>query len=341
VTRLSRSPSSGHYQLVFDHVTKRYGDHSVVDELTFTVEPGRVTGFLGPNGSGKSTTMKILLDLASANHGTTTIGGHRYRDLPDPAGTVGVVLEPNAFHPGRSGRNHLRILAQAVGQPTDRVDETLAEVGLSPEAARRRVSTYSLGMKQRLSLAGALLADPPVLVLDEPANGLDPQGIRELRDLLRARAARGHTVLVSSHLLAEVQHLVDDIVVINQGRLMTTGPIAALTRKAAVVRTPRPQQLSEHLVAKGADVEPDESGALVVTGLDLEEIGDAAHTAGITLHELSVQADSLEDLFMSLTSATQSHQAAAHTHQVPARTHQAPTRTTKAPTRTSKESVLS
>jgi ABC-2 type transport system ATP-binding protein len=321
MTRASHPSTSRQYQLAFDHVTKRYDDQSVVDDLTFTVEPGRVTGFLGPNGSGKSTTMKILLDLAAANHGTATIGDHRYRDLPDPAGTVGVVLEPNAFHPGRSGRNHLRILAQAIGQSADRVDETLAEVGLKPEAARRRVGTYSLGMKQRLSLAGALLADPPVLVLDEPANGLDPQGIRELRDLLRDRAARGHTVLVSSHLLAEVQHLVDDIVVINQGRLMTTGPVASLTQRAAVVRTPDPGPLGEQLVAIGAGVERDESGALVVTGLDLEQIGDAAHVAGTVLHELSTQADSLEDLFMSLTTT--------------------PTQTNDVPTRTHKESVLS
>ncbi len=319
--RSNLPPSSNRYQLVFDKVTKRYEDRSVVDELTFTVEPGRVTGFLGPNGSGKSTTMKILLDLAAANHGTATIGGHRYRDLPDPAGTVGVVLEPNAFHPGRSGRNHLRIMAQAIGRSADRVDETLVEVGLSPEAARRRVGTYSLGMKQRLSLAGALLADPPVLVLDEPANGLDPQGIRELRDLLRDRAARGNTVLVSSHLLAEVQHLVDDIVVINQGRLMTTDPIASLTQRAAVVRTPDPGRLGEHLAAAGAAVQPDESGALVVTGLDLEQIGEAAHTAGIMLHELSAQADSLEDLFLSLTTTAEPHPIPANTHHVPARTH--------------------
>ena len=298
---LPRPPTPPQFQLVFDNVTKRYGDHTVVDGLSFTVEPGRVTGFLGPNGSGKSTTMKMLLDLASADHGKTTIGGRRYRDLPDPAGTVGVVLEPNAFHPGRSGRNHLRILAQAVGQPTERVDETLAEVGLSPEAARRRVGTYSLGMKQRLSLAGALLVDPPVLVLDEPANGLDPQGIRELRDLLRGRAARGHTVLVSSHLLAEVQHLVDDIVVIDEGRLMTTGPIASLTQSAAVVRTPDAQRLSDHLIAAGADVESAASEALVVTGFDLDQIGEAAHSIGVVLHELSSQTDSLEELFLALT----------------------------------------
>ncbi len=313
MTRPNLPPSSTHYQLVFDKVTKRYEDQPVVDELTFTVEPGRVTGFLGPNGSGKSTTMKILLDLAATDHGTATIGGHRYRDLPDPAGTVGVVLEPNAFHPGRSGRNHLRILARAIGRSADRVDETLTEVGLSPEAARRRVGTYSLGMKQRLSLAGALLADPPVLVLDEPANGLDPQGIRELRDLLRDRAARGHTVLVSSHLLAEVQHLVDDIVVINQGRLMTTGPVASLTRRATVVRTPSPRRFHDQLVAIGAGVEPDDSGALVVTGLNLEQIGEAAHAANIVLHELSAQTDSLEDLFLSLTTPTQTPQITNHT----------------------------
>jgi len=301
---LPRPPTPPQYQLVFDNVTKRYGDHTVVDGLSFTVEPGRVTGFLGPNGSGKSTTMKMLLDLASTEHGKTTIGGRRYRDLPNPAGTVGVVLEPNAFHPGRSGRNHLRILAQAVGQPTERVDETLAEVGLSPEAARRRVGTYSLGMKQRLSLAGALLVDPPVLVLDEPANGLDPQGIRELRDLLRGRAARGHTVLVSSHLLAEVQHLVDDIVVIDEGKLMTTGPISSLTQSAAVVRTPDAQALSDHLVAAGADVEFVASETLVVTAFELDQIGETAHAAGIVLHELSAQTDSLEELFLALTAHT-------------------------------------
>jgi ABC-2 type transport system ATP-binding protein len=250
--------------------------------------------------------MKILLDLASANHGTATIGDCRYRDLPDPAGTVGVVLEPNAFHPGRSGRNHLRILAQATGQPASRVDETLAEVGLGLEAGRRRVGTYSLGMKQRLSLAGALLSDPPVLILDEPANGLDPQGIRELRDLLRERAAHGHTVLVSSHLLAEVEHLVDDVVVINEGRLVTTGTIADLTQSSARVRTPCPHRLGERLTAAGATVEPVGPDGLLVTGLDLEAIGDAAHSSGVVLHELSSHAGSLEDVFLALTAKAES-----------------------------------
>jgi ABC-2 type transport system ATP-binding protein len=293
-----------HIRLTIENVTKRYDDHCVLDDLTFTVEPGRITGFLGPNGSGKSTTMKVLLDLAAADHGAATIAGRRYRDLADPAGTVGVVLEPNAFHPGRSGRNHLRILAQATKQPLGRVDEILTTVGLTPEAARRRVGTYSLGMKQRLSLAGALLTDPPVLILDEPANGLDPQGIRELRDLLRARAALGHTVLVSSHLLSEVEHLVDDVVVIADGRLVTTGTVEELTRSSARVRTPHPERLAEWVTAAGARVETVGPDTLLVAGLGLGEIGDTAYAAGVALHELSPHAGSLEDVFFALTTQT-------------------------------------
>ncbi|MCP3939760.1 MAG: ATP-binding cassette domain-containing protein [Actinomycetia bacterium] len=296
------------YRLVIDNITKRYDNQAVVEDLTFAVEPGRITGFLGPNGSGKSTTMKVLLDLAAADSGTANIGGCRYRDLSDPAGTVGVVLEPNAFHPGRSGRNHLRILAQATNQPLGRVDETLAAVGLRPEAAHRRVGTYSLGMKQRLSLAGALLTDPPVLVLDEPANGLDPQGIRELRELLRVRASRGHTVLVSSHLLTEVEHLVDDVVVIDGGRLVTAGTIAELTASSVRVRTPSPQVLSQHLTTAGARIETAGPDTLLVTGLDLDQIGDTALAAGIALHELSAQAGSLEDVFFALTTPTDNAQ---------------------------------
>ncbi len=304
------TPATGEHRLVIEHLTKAYDDQNVVDDLTFTVEPGRITGFLGPNGSGKSTTMKILLDLAAADRGTGTIGGHRYRDLPHPADTVGVVLEPNAFHPGRSGRDHLRALAAATDQSIGRVDQTLGAVGLDPKAARRRVGTYSLGMKQRLSLAGALLTDPPVLILDEPANGLDPQGIRELRDLLRARAAQGHTVLVSSHLLTEVEHLVDDVVVINQGRLVTTGTIADLTQGSARVRTPHARQLAELLATVGTRVEPAGPDTLLVTGLDLDRIGDTAHAAGIALHELSPHAGSLEDVFFALTTPTNQAQEA-------------------------------
>lgn len=292
------------HRLVIENITKTYDGSTVVDDLSFSVEPGRITGFLGPNGSGKSTTMKILLDLAAADDGVATIGGRRYRDLPDPAGTVGVVLEPNAFHPGRTGRNHLRVLAQATDRPLSRVDETLTAVGLDPKAARRRVGTYSLGMKQRLSLAGALLTDPPVLILDEPANGLDPEGIRELRDLLRERATRGDTILVSSHLLAEVEHLVDDVVVINCGRLVTTGTVADLTRGSARVRTPHPRRLAAQMPTSGTRVEAVGPDTLVVTGLDLAQIGDLAHSAGIVLHELSAQAGSLEDVFFALTTQT-------------------------------------
>jgi ABC-2 type transport system ATP-binding protein len=298
----------GEHRLAIDHLTKTYGDRTVVDDLTFAVEPGRVTGFLGPNGSGKSTTMKILLDLASADNGSATIGGSRYRDLPSPADTVGVMLEPNAFHPGRSGRNHLRIVAQASGHSVAQVDDALAAVDLGPEPARRRVGTYSLGMKQRLSLAAALLGDPEVLVLDEPANGLDPQGIHDLRDLLRDRAARGNTVLVSSHLLTELQHLVDDVVVINHGRLVTTGTIDDLTNRRALVRTPDAELLAKHLACTGADIEPTDDDTLVIAGLELERIGDVAFTAGIALHELSEDSGSLEDVFLSLTTSTDTDQ---------------------------------
>lgn len=286
--------------LRFEHLTKRYGHNVVLHDLSFTVHPGRVTGFLGPNGAGKSTAMKVLLDLASADAGQATIGGARYRDLPDPPRAVGVVLEPNAFHPARSGRNHLRILADASGIPLPRVDEMLALVGLA-EAADRHVGAYSLGMRQRLGIAAALLGDPPVLVLDEPGNGLDPQGIRDLRDLLRARAALGHTVFVSSHLLAEVEHLADEVIVIDHGRLVASGPLATLQHAGTTVRTPTPQQLQAALERAGGTVQPRDDGSLLVTGLSTADIGDHACLAGIALHELAPQAGSLEELFLGWT----------------------------------------
>lgn len=289
--------------LEIEHVTKRYDDDVVVDDLSFTVQPGRVTGFLGPNGAGKSTTMKILLDLASADQGTATIGGTRYRDLQDPARTVGVVLEPNAFHPGRSGRNHLRILADGGGFPTERVQELLSVVGLA-DAANRRVGAYSMGMRQRLSLAAALLGDPPILVLDEPGNGLDPQGIRDLRELLRERAANGDTIFVSSHLLSEMEHLADEIVVLNKGRLVASGSLAELQREETFVRTPSRANLMEVLRSAGGAVEPREDDALLVRGLSIDAIGSRAHRAGIELHELSPHSGSLEELFMGWTDVT-------------------------------------
>ena len=289
------------YTLEFANVTKQYGHEVVVDDLSFAVQPGRVTGFLGPNGAGKSTAMKILLDLAKADHGHATIGGKRYRDMADPARSVGVVLEPNAFHPGRSGRNHLRVLADGSGLDPHRISEMLEAVDLT-HAADRHVGGYSLGMRQRLGLAAALLGDPPVLVLDEPGNGLDPQGIRWLRDLLRERAAAGGTVFVSSHLLAEVEHLADEIVVLNHGQLVATGTLSELQQAGTSVRTEATETLTRHLLAAGATVHRGQDGELMVRGVGIAEIGDRACAAGIALHELSPRAGSLEDLFLRWTS---------------------------------------
>jgi len=283
-------------------LTKSYGDTTVVDGLTFTVQPGRVTGFLGPNGSGKSTTMKMLLGLASLDKGRATIGGTAYKDLPDPARTVGVVLEPNAFHPGRSGRNHLLIQAEAAGIPRGQVDEVLTSVELSPKAADRRVGTYSLGMKQRLSLALALLGDPPVLVLDEPGNGLDPRGIRTLRDNLMARAANGDTVFVFSHLLSEVEQLADDLVVIDEGRLVAAGPINELRTPTTLVRSTAPDELARALERIDGTIKHRDGETLIVQGLSTEDIGEAAYHQGLVLHELSMHEGSLEEMFMAWTS---------------------------------------
>lgn len=293
-------PDGTGLRLQVEHVTKRYGRTTVLDDLSFTVEPGRVTGFLGPNGSGKSTTMKILLDLAAADHGRATIGGVRYRDLANPACTVGVVLEPNAFHPARSARKHLEILADIAGIPAARVGEVLQLVGLD-FAADRHAGAFSLGMKQRLSLAGALLGDPPVLVLDEPGNGLDPQGIRALRDLLRRRADGGHTVFLSSHLLAEVEQLADELVVLNQGRLVNTGPLRQLQTAVTRVRCDAPSRLTEALTAAGAFVDTADREVLLVRALPIERIGEVALGAGVALHELAADTSSLEDLFLRWT----------------------------------------
>jgi ABC-2 type transport system ATP-binding protein len=282
-------------------VTKQYGNARVVDDLSFTVEPGRVTGFLGPNGAGKSTTMKILLGLAAADQGAATIGERRYRDLDDPMRTVGVLIEANAFHPGRSGRNHLRILADGAGISFGRVEELLAMVGLA-DAADRHVGEYSLGMRQRLGLAAALLGNPPVLILDEPANGLDPQGIRELRDLLRSRTANGDTVFVSSHLLAEMQHLADDLIVINHGKLVASGPLSDLQHAASLVRTPSPDRLKSALESAGGEVEQSDRDVLIVRGLPMHQIGEHAYHEDVALHELSTHSGSLEELFLNWTS---------------------------------------
>jgi len=283
-------------------LTKRYKSVTAVDDLSFRVREGAVTGFLGPNGAGKTTTLRMVLGLARPTEGTATIQGRRYVELDEPARTVGANLEVAGAHPGRSGRNHLRALAAMAGLPASRVDEVLRLVELE-SAADRRAGKYSLGMRQRLGLAATLLGDPQVLVLDEPANGLDPQGIRWLRDFLRAMAAEGRTVLVSSHVLAEVAQTVDDVVVIHRGRLVQQGPVESLTAAGAgvLVRTPRSVALRAALEREGLAVTEAPDGALVVEGADAAQVGEIAFAAGVPLHELAARSTSLEEAFLALT----------------------------------------
>jgi ABC-2 type transport system ATP-binding protein len=293
--------------LEVDSLTKRFGSTLAVDGLSFKAEPGRVLGFLGPNGAGKTTTLRTLLGLTLPTSGSATVDGRSYRELQDPVKVLGAVLEGPQFHPGRTGRNHLRVLATAAGLPARRVDEVLELVELAG-AGGRRVKGYSLGMRQRLSLAGALLGDPRGLVLDEPANGLDPQGIRWLRDFLRARAAEGRTVLISSHVLAEVAQTVDEVVVVSHGKLIAQGTVAELTSGTAAtvwVRSPARGRLLEALRAKDVAAEEAQGDWLSVAGSSLEEVGDTAAEHGIAVHELYRQAQSLEDVFLELTQGTE------------------------------------
>jgi ABC-2 type transport system ATP-binding protein len=288
-------------------LTKRYGTNLAVDGLSFTAQPGRVLGFLGPNGAGKTTTLRTLLGLTLPTSGGATVDGRRYRTLTDPISKVGAVLEGPQFHPGRTGRNHLRALAMAAGIPVTRVDELLRLVELDAAGAQR-VKGYSLGMRQRLSLAAALLGDPRALVLDEPANGLDPQGIRWLRDFLRAQAADGRTVLISSHVLAEVAQTVDEVVVVNRGRLVAQGSLDELTQGGAApvwVRSPEAERLRAALVAKGIDAEPGEAASdwLRVRDSSLETVGTTAAENGIAVFELYRPRQSLESVFFDLTAA--------------------------------------
>jgi ABC-2 type transport system ATP-binding protein len=286
-------------------LTKRFGSVLAVDDLSFSVEPGRVTGFLGPNGAGKTTTLRMALALVAPTAGTATIGGRPYAELTAPQRLVGAALEATGFHPGRSGRNHLRVLATTAGVSDRRVDEVLAMVGLS-DAARRRTVGYSLGMRQRLGLAGALLADPRVLLLDEPANGLDPEGIAWLRGFLRYLAAEGRTVLVSSHVLSEVQQTVDDVVIIARGRLVRASTLSDLEGAASVVvRSPRAVALVDTLRSAGLDArlspdDPDGDVVRVATP-DTAAVGHAAYGAGIELHELRAESSDLERIFLQLT----------------------------------------
>jgi ABC-2 type transport system ATP-binding protein len=283
-------------------LTKRFGSTLAVDDLSFSVSPGRITGFLGPNGAGKSTTMRAILGLVRPTAGRTAVLGVQYRELEQPVRRVGVLLETFDAHPGRSGRNHLRVLAVAGGIPKSRVDEVLGLVDLR-EAGRRRVKGYSLGMRQRLGLAAALLGDPEVLVLDEPANGLDPQGIRWLRDFLRSLAAEGRTILISSHVLSEVAQTVDEVVIIHRGRLIQQAEMAEVEAMAAgstTVRSPTADRLAALLAEGSIEASTVGDGRLAVAAPP-ERVGEIAAANGIVLHELSVERASLEEVFLELT----------------------------------------
>ena len=286
-----------------DRLTKRYGKTIAVDDLSFRVTPGRITGFLGPNGAGKTTTLKAVLGLVHPTSGTTTVFGKPYRELDDPLRRVGAVLETSRYHPGRSGRNHLRVVAAQAAVPNARVDEVLQLVAMK-EPAKRRVGGYSMGMRQRLGLAAALLGEPELLVLDEPANGLDPAGIRWLRDLLRSLASQGRTILISSHVLAEVEQIADEVVIIHRGRFVaqsTTRDLAERAAGAVRVRSPEAARLREVLATEGMTVAESDDGALSVSDGTAPRVGELAAANGIVLHELMTERATLEEAFLELT----------------------------------------
>ncbi|MFC5923233.1 ABC transporter ATP-binding protein [Micromonospora vulcania] len=288
-------------------LTKRFGETTAVDGLTVDITPGRVTGFLGPNGAGKSTTMRMILGLDRPTAGRALVGGQPYRELRRPLHEVGALLDARAVHPARSGRAHLLAMARSNGIPGRRVDEVLDAVGLDGRAAAKPGRTLSLGMGQRLGIAGALLGDPPVLMFDEPVNGLDPDGVRWVRQLTRSLADQGRTVFVSSHLMSEMQLTADQLVVIGRGRLLADAPIDDVIAGSAVavrVRSPHPDglaALAARLTAGGATVEPAGPDELTVTGSTVDQVGDLAYELGVRLHELSPHGASLEQAFMALT----------------------------------------
>jgi ABC-2 type transport system ATP-binding protein len=294
-------------------LTKSYGGKLAVDHLSFTVQSGLVTGFLGPNGAGKSTTMRLILGLDRPQSGEATIDGKRYADLPSPLRTVGALLEAKSVHSGRSARNHLLFLAQSQGLPAKRVDEVLDLVGLG-EVAGKRAGTFSLGMGQRLGIAAAMLGDPRVLLLDEPVNGLDPEGVLWIRNLMKYLAAQGRTILVSSHLMNEMAVTADHLIVIGRGRLIadaaTAEVIARSSEQAVRVRTPDPARLTDLVAAEGgkasAGQDAGDGGApvLMVTGIPAPRIGELAASGSVVLHELSPQLASLEEAFMELTAGS-------------------------------------
>ena len=285
-------------------LTKDYGDKRAVDGLSFTVQPGVVTGFLGPNGSGKSTTMRLILGLDAPTRGDVTVNGRHYRDHVAPLHEVGALLEARSVHTGRSAFNHLLALAQTHGIPKRRVSEMIDLVGLH-EVARKRSGQFSLGMGQRLGIAAALLGDPKTVMLDEPVNGLDPEGIHRVRNLLRGLAAEGRTVFVSSHLMSEMALTADHLIVIGRGKLIADTSVddfvARASQKVVIVRSPELGRLQTELAAPGVSFVAAGGGALEVHGLTAEQVGDAAAAAGIALHELTAQQASLEEAFMNLT----------------------------------------
>ena len=291
-----------HSRIVAEGLTKVFGSVRAVDDLSFSAEPGVVTGFLGPNGAGKSTALRMVLGLVKPDAGRSSIGGCRYAELPNPSGVVGAVLDAGMFHPARSGRGHLAVYCTINGFPRRRADEVLDLVGLS-EAGRRAVGGYSLGMRQRLALAAALLGDPGVLVLDEPANGLDPEGIVWMRELLRQFADEGRTVLVSSHVLSEMQQLVDHVVIINHGHLVRQATLAELNKASERVHvtTPAPTTLSRELESAGAHVTRTSDNTLCVTGMAEAAVGHQAFLAGVELNHLATARGDLEQVFLNLT----------------------------------------
>ena len=291
-------------------LTKRYGRTLAVDGLSFTVRPGRVTGFLGPNGAGKSTTLRMILGLDRPSGGTATVGGRPYAELTEPLRRVGALLDAHALHPGRTARAHLLALAVSNGIPARRVGEVLEETGLAAVAGRR-TGGFSLGMAQRLGIAAALLGDPGVLVLDEPVNGLDPEGIRWARTLMRSLAAEGRTVLVSSHLMSEMERTADHLVVIGRGRLLADLPLRDLVQDGAstLVRAPDAARLAAVLTGAGAAVEATGDGALLVGGPDAAAIGDLAAAHAIGLHELTPRRSSLEEAYMTMTGGSVEYRA--------------------------------
>jgi ABC-2 type transport system ATP-binding protein len=302
-----------------DHVTKRYGEKVAVEDLSFSVKPGIVTGFLGPNGAGKSTTMRVILGLDRPNSGTATVNGKRYRDLPAPLHEIGALLEARAIHTGRSAYHHLVAMAQTHGIGRKRVQEVIDLVGLS-EVARQRAGGFSLGMGQRLGIAAALLGDPATLILDEPANGLDPEGIAWIRNLLKGLAAEGRTVFLSSHLMAEMAQTAEHLVVIGRGRLIADTTVADIVAQASqdaavMVRTPQAADLRAALVRDGVTVVSPERELLEVHGLSSAEVGEAAASRGIVLHELIAQKASLEQAFMRLTGGAVEYHAEIFGHQ--------------------------